>query len=82
MRRGKDAHGNEPAPGCIVHAVEPVEGGLRHIEIWDSKEVRDGFSCGPRRAGCPAGSDRGWLTHMPPEPAIEELVLIDVMTGS
>ncbi len=37
--------GPEPAPGLIVHlAIERPEGGLRYIDVWESKEECDRFS--------------------------------------
>lgn len=40
-----EALGPEPAPGLIVHlAIERPEGGLRYIDVWESKEQCDQFS--------------------------------------
>lgn len=40
-----DALGPEPAPGLIAHlAIERSEGGLRYIDVWESKEQCDRFS--------------------------------------
>ena len=35
--------GPEPAAGCVMHAVVRIEGGLRYIDIWDSREACDLF---------------------------------------
>jgi hypothetical protein len=34
---GALADGLRPAPGFILHAAHPVEGGWRVIEVWESK---------------------------------------------
>ncbi len=40
-----EALGPEPAPGLIAHlAIERPEGGLRYIDVWESKEHCDRFS--------------------------------------
>lgn len=81
-RAVKSLIGDEPAPGCIVHAVVQVEGGLRHIEIWDSKENWDRFHADRVQPAVRQVLTAAGFTQMPPEPAIEELVLVDVMTCS
>lgn len=44
-KRITDALGPETAPGLIVHlAIERPEGGLRYIDVWESKEECDRFS--------------------------------------
>jgi hypothetical protein len=35
--------GPAPAPGCILHAVVRIDGGLRYIDIWESREACDQF---------------------------------------
>ncbi len=40
-----DGLGPDPAPGLIVHlAIERPEGGLRYVDVWESKEACDRFS--------------------------------------
>ena len=35
--------GMAPANGCILHAVIRIDGGLRYIDIWESREACDRF---------------------------------------
>ena len=35
--------GTAPADGCILHAVVRIDGGLRYIDIWESREACDRF---------------------------------------
>jgi hypothetical protein len=35
--------GSEPPAGCLVHAVARIEGGLRYIDVWESKAACDLF---------------------------------------
>jgi hypothetical protein len=35
--------GTAPPAGCIVHAVARIDGGLRYIDIWESREACDRF---------------------------------------
>ena len=35
--------GSEPPAGCVVHAVVRIDGGLRYIDIWESREACDLF---------------------------------------
>jgi hypothetical protein len=69
--------GSEPAAGCVMHAVVRIEGGLRYIDIWESREACDRFleeRVHPtlRHAFNAAGAT------LPPEPARLEMDLVDV----
>jgi hypothetical protein len=69
--------GSEPAAGCVMHAVVRIEGGLRYIDVWESREACDRFleeRVHPilRRAFDAAGAT------LPPEPARLEMDLVDV----
>jgi hypothetical protein len=35
--------GTSPPDGCILHAVIRIDGGLRYIDIWESREECDRF---------------------------------------
>src|ERR1700722_9211894 len=35
--------GTVPPSGCIVHAVLKIDGGLRYVDIWESREACDRF---------------------------------------
>jgi len=38
-----NATGDEPVKGLIVHAAGPCEGGVRSIDVWETKEDSDRF---------------------------------------
>ncbi len=38
-----DAAGDEPVKGLIVHAAGPSDGGIRSIDVWETKEDSDRF---------------------------------------
>jgi hypothetical protein len=75
------ALGDEPAKGLIVLMVVKQEGGLRHFGVWESKELFDRFQrerVGPAVAG--VLSSLG-VNEQPPRPDIEEMTLVDLITG-
>jgi hypothetical protein len=56
-------------------------GGLRHLGVWESKELFDRFQeerVGPAVAGVLAAIG---LTESPPPPEVEEMALVDVVTA-
>ncbi|MGA8521989.1 MAG: hypothetical protein WB807_02925 [Candidatus Dormiibacterota bacterium] len=68
--------GAEPPAGCLVHAVARIDGGLRYIDIWESRAACDLFleeRVHPvlQAAFSAAGA------KLPPEPARYELELVD-----
>ncbi len=81
--RVKEAIGPDPAEGLIAHLVVQAENGLRHIAVWDSRESWDRFQhdrVGPAVAETLAQLGR-LAGQVPPEPLVEELALVDVMTA-
>ena len=69
--------GPEPAAGCVMHAVVRIDGGLRYIDIWESREACDLFLEQRVHPVLKAAFDAGGAT-LPPEPARDELDLVDV----
>jgi hypothetical protein len=74
----KEAVGPEPIHGLIFHAVARQPGGLRYIDIWESKEACDRFldeRVHPvlQAAFAASGAD------VPPEPPRDELDLVDII---
>jgi hypothetical protein len=69
--------GPEPIAGWVMHAVVRIDGGLRYIDIWESREACDRFledRVHPilRAAFNSAGATR------PREPMRAEMDLVDV----
>jgi hypothetical protein len=80
-QRVKAAIGDEPAKGLIVQMVVKRDQGLRHVGVWESKELFDRFQ--QERVG-PAVAETLTsigVTEPPRRPEIEELALVDVITG-
>jgi hypothetical protein len=80
-RRVQAGLGDEPPKGLIVMMVVKRDEGLRHLGVWESKELFDRFQeerVGPAVAGVLA--DIG-VTESPPPPEIEEMDLVDVATA-
>jgi hypothetical protein len=35
--------GTDAPPGCMVHTASEVDGGVRIVDVWESKEAIDSF---------------------------------------
>jgi hypothetical protein len=80
-QRVKDRIGDEPADGLLVHVVTTTEGGLRHLNVWRSREQWQRYQ---RQRVAPAVSAvlKAAGIHPRGAPPIEhELKLIDVEQG-
>ncbi len=69
--------GSEPPAGCLVHAVVRVEGGLRYIDVWESREACDRFLDERVHPALQHAFNAAGAT-LPPEPARLEMDLVDV----
>jgi hypothetical protein len=69
--------GTEPAAGCLLHAVVRLEGGLRYIDIWESREACDLFLEERVHPVLQAAFGAAGAT-MPPEPARDEIEIVDL----
>ena len=81
-RKVKEAIGEGQPDGLVVHLVVRAEAGLRHIEVWDSKEDWDRFHDERVEPAVHQVLAAAGFTQMPPDPPIEELGLVDVWMGS
>ena len=68
--------GAEPPAGCLVHAVARIEGGLRYIDIWESRAACDLFLEERVHPVLQAAFSAAGAT-LPPEPVRDELELVD-----
>jgi hypothetical protein len=73
--------GTDPAAGCILHAAARIEGGLRYIDVWESREACDRFLEERVHPVLQAAFSAAGVT-MPQEPARQEMDLIDLSTAS
>lgn len=69
--------GPAPAAGCVVHAVVRIDGGLRYIDIWESREACDLFLEERVHPVLQAAFSAAGAT-LPPEPSRNEMELVDV----
>jgi hypothetical protein len=69
--------GTAPPAGCIVHAVARIDGGLRYIDIWESRQACDRFLQERVHPILQAAFSAAGAT-LPPEPDRDEMELIDV----
>jgi hypothetical protein len=69
--------GPAPAAGCVMHAVVRIDGGLRYIDIWESREACDLFLEERVHPVLQAAFSAAGAT-LPPEPARNEMELVDV----
>jgi hypothetical protein len=68
--------GAEPPAGCLVHAVVRIDGGLRYIDIWESRAACDLFLEERVHPVLQAAFSAAGAT-LPPEPVRDELELVD-----
>jgi hypothetical protein len=78
----KAAIGEEQPKGLVAHLVVHVEGGLRHIGVWDSREDWQRFHDERVEPAVHAVLTAAGFTQMPPDPPVRELELVDVWLGA
>jgi hypothetical protein len=66
----------------VAHLVVEFDGGLRHIEVWDSQEDWQRFHDERVEPAVHKVLSAAGFTEMPPDPPIKPLKLIDVWLGS
>ena|SRR5579864_1174559 len=69
--------GPVPPAGCVVHAVVRIDGGLRYIDIWESREACDRFLEERVHPVLHAAFSAAGAT-LPLEPARNDMDLVDV----
>jgi hypothetical protein len=82
-RKVKAEIGEEQPKGLLVQVVaKRNEGGLRHFNVWESKEDWERFR--EERVEPAVGNVLATIgvTEAPPRPPVEEMDLIDVITNS
>ena len=81
-RQIRAAIGHEQPKGLVAHVVVEVEGGLRHIDVWDSQEDWRRFQDERVEPAVHSVLSAAGFTEMPPDPPVQELKLIDVWLGA
>jgi hypothetical protein len=70
--------GTVPPSGCIVHAVLKIEGGLRYVDIWESREACNRFLAERVHPVLQAAFSAAGATLPQQEPARSEFDVVDV----
>jgi quinol monooxygenase YgiN len=58
--------GTDAPPGCIVHTASEVDGGVRIVDVWESKQAIDSFfetKLGPAFAKLGVEAERPEITE-------------------
>ena len=69
--------GTAPAEGCVLHAVVRIDGGLRYIDIWESRDACDRFLEDRVHPVLQAAFSAAGAT-LPKEPDRNEVELVDL----
>jgi hypothetical protein len=77
--RIKQGLGPERPPGLIAHLAWNTEGGLRYVDVWESKDDHDAFTEN-RLHPVVHHVLQDMLGFVPPEPARTVLDLVDAWT--
>lgn len=80
--RIKDGLGDEPPDGLICHlAIERAEGGLRYVDVWESREDWDRFGEERLHPVVHPLLAEVFGDDLPDEPERTELRVVDVWLG-
>lgn len=74
--------GDDPPKGQLLHLIVKSDGGLRHLNVWQSKEDWDRHRqerIAPAVAKVLAAAG---ITERPPAPVEQQLDVVDVWTGA
>jgi hypothetical protein len=77
--RIKQGLGPERPPGLIAHLAWRTEGGLRYVDVWQSKDEHDAFMTSRVHPVVHPILEE-MLGFVPPEPGRTELDVIDAWT--
>jgi hypothetical protein len=74
--------GDETPTGLTAHVVVKRDGGLRHIEVWHSKEDWERFRAERAEPALAKVFAAAGFTERPPQPPLQEMDLVDARVGS
>lgn len=77
-RRVKAGIGDEAPEGLIVHVVVKSTLGLKHLEVWESRQLWESFRDERVRPAVAAVLSELGVSEPPPAPAENELDVVDV----
>lgn len=81
-RRVQAELGDDPPEGLLVQLVVKSDGGLRHIDVWESKQDWERYR--DERVGPAVGKvlAAAGIAGRRPEPVEHPLEVVDVLTGA
>ena len=74
--------GDDTPDGLVAHVVVRSDGGLRHLEVWESEDSWTQFHDDRVQPAVHQVLRAAGFVEMPPDPQVEQLELIDVWLGS
>lgn len=80
-RRVRAEIGDEQPEGLVAHLVVKRDGGLRHIEVWNTKEDWERFREDRANPALDKVFAAAGFAHRPPRPSEQEMVLVDAWVG-
>lgn len=80
-RQVRAAIGDERPKGLVLHLVVRADTGLRHIDVWETKQDWERFHDVRVAPALHTALTAAGFTELPPEPAVEELNVVDVWMG-
>src|ERR1700730_10381583 len=81
-RQVKEGIGDEQPKGLIVHVVVNTDAGLRHIDVWETKEDWERFRDERVEPAVYAVLTSAGVSEVPPDPPVQQLSLVDVWIGA
>jgi hypothetical protein len=80
-RRVMTEIGDEQPKGLVVHLVVKRDGGLRHTEVWESKEDWERFRQEQVEPALDKVFAAAGFAQRPPRPMEHQMQVVDVRTG-
>ena len=74
--------GEELPKGLILHMVIKREDGLRHFEVWESRQEWERFQQERVAPAVAKMLEAVGVTEPPPRPEAQEMELVDIRTGT
>ena len=74
--------GDDQPKGLVVHLVLKRDHGLRHIEVWDSKDDWESFRQERVDPALEKVFAAAGFAERPPRPVEQEMEVVDIRTGA
>ena len=74
--------GEAPPEGLVAQLVVQTDHGLRHIGVWNSPDEWQRFHAERVEPAVHTVLRNAGFTHMPPDPPLQPLDLVDVWVGA